>query len=385
MRSKLDPAIDTSEEQRSLIAKRRKLIISGGFIAVALILLLAISSGKLPGCSSAKQEQQKAIVFDKSGDEVGNLKKVKEESYGSEEELLKLAKEAKAAGLVVQGVSQCGWTRRQRELFGGAKSKARKVFESMYIECRSRDQCPNVKGYPTWSRGDQMYPGFKNPDRIRELIKEVGQLPPQQQVQDSSLPNESNIPGIKPTVMDARLPQSIKAKNDTFVAETHLLNQGRGVEIEELSSTDDDSSSSSSSDSDDDEKLEGKTKKKKTTQKKSKKPSKKDGKVKKEHIRGVSKYPPLNVLDMPGTAAFTINSTIPQNQWMQNNLPRQSLDNPDPVQLLARQMAATFSQIAYDASRDSRSADFGTAKLKDAAHITSGYALDDKRIYVEKN
>ncbi len=88
---------------------------------------------------------------------------------------------------------------------------------------------------------------------------------------------------------------------------------------------------------------------------------------------------------MPGTAPFTINSTIPQNQWLQGNLPRQSLDNPDPVQLLARQMAATFSQIAYDASRDSRSADYGTAKLKDAAHITSGYALDDKRIYVEKN
>ena len=210
MRSKLDPAIDTSEEQRSLIAKRRKLIISGGFIAVALILLLAISSGKLPGCGSTKPEQQKAIIFNKSGDEVGNLKKVKEEDYGSEEELLKLAQEAKAAGLVVQGVSQCSWTRRQRELFGGSKSKARKVFESMYIECRSRDQCPNVKGYPTWSRGDQMYPGFKNPDRIRELIKEVGQLPPQQQVQDSSLPNESNIPGIKPTVMDAPLPQSIR-------------------------------------------------------------------------------------------------------------------------------------------------------------------------------
>ena len=131
MSTKLDTAIDTSEEQRSLVAKRRKLIISGGFIAVAVILLLAISSGMLPSCIK-KTEDQKAIFFDKSGDEVGNKKKVMEEAYGSEEELLKLAKEAKAAGLVVQGVSQCGWTRRQRELFGGAKSKARKVFESMY-------------------------------------------------------------------------------------------------------------------------------------------------------------------------------------------------------------------------------------------------------------
>lgn len=364
MSTKLDTAIDTSEEQRSLVAKRRKLIISGGFIAVAVILLLAISSGMLPSCIK-KTEDQKAIFFDKSGDEVGNKKKVMEEAYGSEEELLKLAKEAKAAGLVVQGVSQCGWTRRQRELFGGAKSKARKVFESMYVECRSRDQCPNVKGYPTWSRGDQMYPGFKNPDRIRELIKEVGPLPPQQQVMDSSLPNESNIPDVKHTVGDAALPQSIKSKNDTYVAETEILHQGRGVEIEEILSDEE---------ADDEENLQA-TKKRKKDEKK----------VKKENVRGVSNYPPLNVPDMPGTAAFSIDTNLPENQFLQGNMPRQSLENPDPVQLLARQMASTFQQIAYDASRNRNSADFGTAKLQQSAHITTGLSLDDKRIYVEKN
>ena len=343
-----------ADEQKALASRNRKLMFSAAIAGISLAILIGYAWQRKNACANSEDQKGKEVVqrsfqFDKSGDIKGA-----QPAILSEDELLKLAKDAKDAGLVVQGVTQCGWTRKQREMFGDASSQARKAFESIYVECRSREMCPNVRGYPTWSRGDQMFPGFKDVDKIRELIKEVGPLPVQQQVRGASEPNEANIPDVKPTVKSAPLPQEIKAEDDVNLAE-QTLHGGSG---------------SKTGDKVEDQDAEE---------------QKDDKETKKENVRGVSNYPPLNVPDMPGTKPMTIDNSHVKNQWNQGNIPRQALDNPDLKKQIAEQMASTFQQIAYDASRDPADAAYSAARLPQSARISTGDALDDKRIYVEKN
>lgn len=353
--TKIESTLNKDDENRALLARKRKLMFSAAIAGISFAILVGYVMRNRNTCDNkGTKEPQQGMFFDKSGDVVNPP--VKTPTY-SPEQLLKIAKDAKNAGLMVMGVTQCGWTRKQREMFGGADSEARKEFEKIYIECRNREMCPNVRGYPSWVRGDQIFPGFKDPEKIKELIKEVGPLPVQQQVKDSSLPNEANIPDAKHAVPSAPLPQEIKAKDDTLVAETQLLRPNNPTDagkarLEEMDKEEEE------------EEVE---------------------EVKKEHVRGVSNFPPLNVPDMPGTAPMSISTSHVANQFQQGNIPRQSLQNRDLVQDLAAQMANTFQQIAYDAQRDPGSASYSNARLPQSAHLTSGDAIDDKRIYVEKN
>lgn len=99
------------------------------------------------------------------------------EQQHSESELMVVAKAAKEAGFKCMGVSQCGWSRKQRELFGN--SEARKVFEGMYVECRNSDACKGVVGYPTWQTGaGELIPGFKDLNELRSLILSNPRPPP---------------------------------------------------------------------------------------------------------------------------------------------------------------------------------------------------------------
>ena len=347
--------ITKDDENRAIVQRKRKLMFSAAIAGISFAILVGyVLKNRNSGCEASKspENQEGGFQFDKSGDVKNPI--VKPEKL-TEEELLQLVKDARNAGLMVMGVTQCGWTRKQREMFGKGDSQARKEFEKMYIECRDRSMCPNIRGYPSWARGDKIFPGFKDVTKIRELIKEVGPLPAQQQVRDSSLPNEANIPDAKHAVPSAALPQEIKAKDDADVAETQLVKPNNPTEARQQLA--------------DEQKAE----------------EEEEEDVKKENVRGVSNFPPLNVPDMPGTAPFAISNSMPQNQFQQGNLPRQSLANRDAVKDLAAQMASTFEQIAHDASRNPGSASFGTAQLSQSANLTSGDPLDDKRIYVEKN
>lgn len=354
--------ITKDNENREIVQRKRKLMFSAAIAGISFAILVGyVLKNRTSSCDSSKSPEsqqglngQPGFEFDRSGDVKNPVEKPEQLS---EAELLKLVKEAKDAGLMVMGVTQCGWTRRQREMFGKGNSEARREFEKMYIECRDRTMCPNIKGYPSWARGEQIFPGFKDVAKIRELIKEVGPLPPQQQVRDSSLPNEANIPNAKHAVPSAPLPQAVKARDMADVAETKLVQPNDPTESIQ--------------------KLEDEREAEESIEE--------DIIVKKEHVRGVSNFPPLNVPDMPGTAPFTIGNSMPMNQFQQGNVPRQSLQNRDPVKDLAAQMASTFEQIAYDASRNPRSSAYATARLPEASQITTGDSMDDKRIYVEKN
>lgn len=322
---------ETGTEERQDMSKRRGRQMLYAAIAGVCVafLFFSIFKDKLTKPACASSEPQKGdIVFDKAGRQVDAPPR----SY-SEQELLSLARAAKDAGLVVQGVSQCGYTRKQRELFGAGE--ARKVFESMYIECRSQEMCPGVRGFPTWSRGSLQFPGFRGVDRIRELIKEVGPLPAQQPPEAPAEPSDQNIPGAEDPAPP--LPQAARARD---------VSRARVEIVEE------------------EEEEEPKT----------------------ENVRGVSQFAPLNVPDMPGTAPMTTGDLgMAMYQYIQGNVPRQALDNPDAVAAIAAQMAATFSQIAHDASRDPADEAFANARLPQSANISTGDALADNRIYAEKN
>ena len=88
---------------------------------------------------------------------------------------------------------------------------------------------------------------------------------------------------------------------------------------------------------------------------------------------------------MPGTAGWQLGVSRADDQFRQGNTPRQSLENHEPVVELARQMAATFSQIAADQRRDPRSSDYSNALYRQSATISTGEGFEDRRVYVDKS
>ena len=91
----------------------------------------------------------------------------------SSDSLLKLAIGLRDSGMKLKGVSQCRYTQIQREAFGGRDSEARRVIESIYTECRSRDMCPNIRGYPTWTLSDRQWPGNRSANALRAMLEEA--------------------------------------------------------------------------------------------------------------------------------------------------------------------------------------------------------------------
>lgn len=301
---------------------------------------------------------------------------------GTPEEMMAVARAAKSAGFSIMGVTQCVWTRRQRELFGGAASPARKEIESIYVECRSRDQCPNVRGYPTWVRGDRQFPGYRDLDAIRAMVKDAGAEPKMPMLQGAPEPVDDVLPEDRaalvappaPTQPAGSGPASGSASGSASggsasgpasgsasisaggaaAARSELASMIRSISTEIV-----------------DELL------------KSRDGPKGAGGAEPivEKARGVSNYPPLNVPDMPGTAPWNVGPSLFVDQAMQGSVPRRSEELDEATVALARQMASTFEQIAFDNRRDPNSADFARARLPQSAHISATEnPLGDKRV-----
>jgi hypothetical protein len=277
---------------------------------------------------------------------------------GTPEELLAVAEAAKAAGFVMMGVTQCVWTRRQRELFGGATDPARKKIESIYVECRSRSDCPNVRGYPTWARGDRQFPGYRDLAGIKAMIKDAGAEPRMPMLQAPPEPVDEVLPEERPALQapapptqpPAAAPSSAapsSAASAPAAARSELAALIRSISSEVV-----------------DELLKARP-----------------AAPIVEKARGVSNFPPLNVPDMPGTAPWNVGPPLFVDQAMQGNVPRRGEELDEATVALARQMASTFQQIAFDNRRDPASADFAAARLPLAAQIGSTEnPLADKRV-----
>lgn len=91
--------------------------------------------------------------------------------------LISLASELKEMGIKLHGVTDCRYTAYQRTLFGERKSPSRDILESIYVECRGPQNCPNVRVFPTWyhSETDVKEEGLVAPEILRRMMERVKQ------------------------------------------------------------------------------------------------------------------------------------------------------------------------------------------------------------------
>ena len=344
--------------------RTRKLMIAALLFGLAIAMLaLWYKKHWLKG-DSEKQlapEFEYAPLFNKDSSVV-NPNAIPENE--TPESMLKLAKEIEASGLTIHGVTQCGWTRKQREIFGDRTAEARKVFERVYIECTTRDMCPDIRGYPSWKYGLQVFPGFKTAAQIRALIKSLQSTPKQEMLHMPSEPMEENLPEEKNAADVAPSNEELKEKKAVAkkkVAAAKRVVKKSTVTIEEIPS--DSEEAAEDSDATITEKMKGK----------------------KEFIRGVSDYPPLNVPNMPGTAPMALAAnngpSHAGDQFIQGNRAPLSVSNPLPTPELSQQMAQSMEAVARDQQRSMTDSQFTKAMYPHSSTITVGDPLADKKIH----
>ena len=312
----------------------------------------------------------------------------------TDESLARLAQKLKDTGFTMQGVSHCKWTKIQREMFGSREAKARKILESIYIECRGEDMCPGLSGYPSWVRGDRKWAGFQPPAKLRAMATEMEKLDPTPMLQGAPEPISENIPDAK---HNAEIPEQLTpemAKDMMYqmakdlragasageVAAIESDRSGAGVSVSTKGGVGVGAETTSSSATGTNlgqvapaGALGGETKK----------PC--DEGIKKEYARGVSAYAPLNVPDMPGTAPMNLDLQHADFQNRQGNVPRAAQDNHAPMAELARQVIQSFNNLSEHARRDPMASSFSQTRLPHSSDITTGDALADKRLPVPQN
>ncbi len=105
---------------------------------------------------------------------------IKNESHAT---LQGLAQALKRNGFKVYGASTCIYTRAQRVIFGGSDSDARRVFESIYVDCAGDGQsacaAEKIRMFPTWLHAATGHEekGFLTPAKMREMLTKVQSLP----------------------------------------------------------------------------------------------------------------------------------------------------------------------------------------------------------------
>lgn len=296
---------------------------------------------------SAKPEQAKAVLT-----ETGDHNPAEEETQHSSQELLNLANRLKANGFKIYGVSQCSWTKKQRNLFG-TSGDARKVFESMYTECRTRDSCPaSIRGFPTWALGDQYFPGFQPFETLQSMARDAEVAQPVKMLQQEAEPVDENRlekkmpPTAVVAVQEEKKPSSSAAPSSSASAsdEERLMVLLRKLIKEEIASQ----------------------------------PAAGESKV--ENVRGQSISRPLAVPDMPGTAPWNVGPSVAIDQALQGNPPRAAFQDSRPTVSINEQILAGFEPIVRESQRDPKAVDFSSVRLPQATTITTGDPIKDKRV-----
>lgn len=153
---------------------KRRLLLSAIIFGVALALLIGwhFHYKREKKLREASKEKKQVENGEEKQDE-GSAEKVDTRA------MLALAKNLRNNGFKMLGVTQCGWTKHQRDAFGERGTESRKALEDIYVECHTMDMCPGVQGYPTWQHepSGQMFPGFRDADGLNTLLAEAKNLP----------------------------------------------------------------------------------------------------------------------------------------------------------------------------------------------------------------
>lgn len=321
----------------------------------------------------------------------------------TEDTLYALAKRLKDAGFTLQGVSHCKWTQVQREMFGNRQSPARKMLESIYIECRSEQLCPGIRSYPTWVRGDRQWGGYMPPHRLRAIAEEMEQVEERRMLRMAPEPVDENLPE---EIHNAHIPEQLTpemARKMMMQMMKDLQANKSGNEIAGVETERDDINEVGQSMSDGEVSEPGvimtsSGKNGVTTTAAPGSGTKEEGAGgfppgcaekmggrKKEYARGVSAYAPLNVPDMPGTAPMNLLIQHSDFQNAQGNAPRAAFQNHAPTADVTRQLVRSFDNLMEHASRDPRATAYSQTRFPHAADITTGDALADKRVPIVEN
>lgn len=345
--------------------------------------------------------------------------------------LLHLAKRIRDSGLRLKGVSQCRFTQIQREAFGDRDSPARKIIESIYTECRNIvktdasgkevtvSSCPNIHGYPTWTLNDKHWPGNRSHNALRALVTEVEQLNPEPMLQGASEPQIENIPDaihVETTGDEILTTELIKKMQKRIVEEDESNDYGNAVaEVEarkeatihlRTNGTTTPSPTTGGADpaveggaaagagggfAPDQLRLEAASAEQiaedapgEEDKPKGRTPRRRA--AKKENVRGVSNYPPLNVPDMPGTNVFVLDAEMHDDQTRQGNVPRASEENDKATPgVLNQHLSTMLPEMTHVATRVPGASQISQNRYPHSSDITTGDAFSDKTIYVEKN
>ena len=334
------------------------------------------------GMHSTQSENTRAVVTENS------------------DSMLKLAIGLRDSGMKLKGVSQCRFTQIQREAFGGRDSEARKVIESIYTECRSRDMCPNIRGYPTWTLNDRQWPGNRSANALRAMLSEAKTTNMKSMLQGPSEPVIEMVPdaqhaeqtGDEELSAEAAvaLLNQIKTKDESdeygdAVGEIEsgkianvAASAGVVIPVPEIESKKLGGFDAAANGGTMPFVMGGFVADTVTT-------SPPMG-VKKENVRGVSNFAPLNVPDMPGTAPFVLRQEQHDDQTRQGNAPRASSENHMATVGVAGQHIAGFLQEETHVSTRNINADsYSLKRFPHASDITTGEAFADKTIVYEKN
>lgn len=191
-----------------------------------------------------------------------------------EEEALVLAHTLKSAGMRLYGQTTCPYTKLQRELFGSGQ--ARSVLESIYVECRTSQDCPNMRAVPTWAYGDNRFPGYKNAQQLTALLDQAKLAVDSRMLQQPSVPvTTDNLPKAEHAEPDAKLPSAEAAR-----AAPH--NIAAAAVAADAATVED------------------------VTDKEAAKKEESGAKKPKENMRGVVASAPLNVPNLPGTKVWEL-------------------------------------------------------------------------------
>ena len=310
--------------------------------------------------------------------------------------MLKLAIGLRDAGMKLKGVSQCRYTQIQREAFGGRTSEARRVIESIYTECRSRDMCPNIRGYPTWTLNDRQWPGNRSANALRAMLTEAQTTNLRPMFQGPSEPTIELVPDAQHAEQTgdeelsaetaASLLNRIKAKEESDDYDSAIA-EVEANRIAVINSVESESKKSGGVEAtvsgmgiptvaggfmSDNE----------TTTTTTTPPIG----VIKENVRGVSNFAPLNVPDMPGTAPFVLRQEQHDDQTRQGNAPRASSENNKPTLGVTQQHISAFAhEEAHVSTRNINADSYSTKRFPHASDITTGEAFADKTVVYEKN
>ena len=115
----------------------------------------------------ARDRSEKVAATDENGTVLG----LSTDSSVPVDQIIDLAKKLKTLGFVLYGDDNGSDTIKQKNLFGQSFENIDYVDCNAQVDSSNHDECAakNITVYPTWVRGESVFPGYKNFFELSDL------------------------------------------------------------------------------------------------------------------------------------------------------------------------------------------------------------------------